>query len=333
MKKLKIQYGDSVFALPRESLMTVLPSAGGFELKVLIIAAGDDSLRSDYDAACERMCRMLDCTSSALARALEFWRAAGVLDVCESDGAEASHKADDKGKKVMQVPTIPAYTESQTADVMESHAELADVIDACQQIVGKIFTPAEAQTVVGIYDYLGLSDVGYIETLYSYCKANGKTSPRYIEKVALSMHDEGINTTEALGEYIKRREKYNDIIGEIRTLIGAGARQLTPKEKKTFDCWVSEWHFDIAVITRAYEITVDNIGEYKIAYMNRIMENWYNVGLHTVEAIDESLAVYQKKKNEAAAEASGFETDEYFEAALARSQKYLEKNRVGKNVQ
>ena len=47
VKKLKIEYGDSVFSLPREKVMLTLPSADGFQLKVLLLAAADDSLRAD----------------------------------------------------------------------------------------------------------------------------------------------------------------------------------------------------------------------------------------------------------------------------------------------
>ncbi|MBQ8551813.1 MAG: DnaD domain protein [Clostridia bacterium] len=326
-KKLKIEYGDSVFSLPRENVMLTLPSASEFDLKVLLIAAADDSLRTDYDRACERLCKQLDCTKSALGRALDFWRCAGVMSVCDvsADGTAAVSPAPEN--KTLQSNSLPTYTESQTADVMEAHTELAQIIDACQQIVGKIFTPAESASIVGIYDYLGLNDPGYIETLYSYCKAGGKTSPRYIEKVAIGMHDEGITTTEALSEYIEQRERIDELQSQIRTLIGAGSRSLTAKEKKAIECWGTEWKLDISVITRAYEVTIDSIGEYKIAYMSRVLENWHAEGLTTLEAVEAALMARQKSKADAEKSASGFETDEYFEAALARSQKYLENNK------
>lgn len=325
-KKLKIEYGDSVFSLPREKVMLILPSADGFQLKVLLLAAADDSLRADYDSACERLCKQLDCTKSALLRAFDFWRRAGVMDSVEIPSADVpmGKPADNK---TLQSNSLPTYTESQAADVMEAHKELSQIIDACQQIAGKIFTPAESAIIVGMYDYLHLSDPGYIETLYSYCKAGGKTSPRYIEKVAIGMHDDGIITTEALSEYIERRERVDEVMSKIRTLIGAGSRSLTSKEKKMTECWISEWKFDIAVITRAYEIMIDAIGEYKIAYMNKVLENWHSQGLNTVEMVEAALETYQKNRADTDKAASGFETDEYFEAALARSQKYLENNK------
>lgn len=327
VKKLKIEYGDSVFSLPKEKLLAVLPKAGGFDLKVLLLAASDDNLRLDCDRAEEEICRLLDCTPSALRKSLDFWSGASVMSVMAAGGTQSSESAPAEltkpQKKTLQSSELPVYTESRAADVMESHIELAGIIDACQQIAEKIFTPNEVQSIVAIYDYLGLSDEGYIVTLYQFCKRNGKTSPRYIEKVALSLFDEGVTTTLLLNEYIKKRDRLSDVSSRFRTLIGAGDRKLTSKENASVECWVSEWGFEFEIINRAYEITVERIGSYKLPYMSRVLENWHNAGLATIEDVEASLESYQKKKAESE-NGDGFETNEYFEAALARSRRYLE---------
>ena len=323
VKGLKIEYGNSVFSLPGEKVLSELPSAGGFELKVLLILASDSSLLADYGAACEYACTQLDCTKSAFGKAVDFWVKAGVLAKC--DATEAAVDDEPKpAKKALASATLPTYTEGQTAEVIEANTGLAAVIDACQQISGKVFTPADAQTIVGIYDYLGLNDTGYIETLYAYCASMDKTTPRYVEKVAISMADEGINTTEALDKYIKKKEKLDEDIAKLRTLIGANARALTAKEKKFFTCWAEEWTMPYDVIERAYEITVDKCGDVKLPYMNKILENWHGEGLHTLKAVDESLEAYKNGKAAAAQSGSGIETNEFFEAALQRSRRYLE---------
>ncbi len=323
-KKLKIKYGDSVFALPRENVMLSLQSAREFELKVLLIAAADDSLRADYDSACEKLCKQLDCTKTALGRALDFWRRAGVMDAGDAAVLPGAENPSAPTAKTLQSFSLPTYTESQTADAMEKHSALKGIIDSCQQIVGKIFTPAETASIVCLYDYLKLSDPGYIETLYSYCKANGKTSPRYIEKVALTMHDEDISTTAQLSEYIEHRAHHDEIYSGFKSIIGT-SRSLTAREKQFVDKWADEWKMSMDVIKRAYDATVDSIGSYKIAYMNRIIENWYNSGLTTLSLVEASLEQYRRSKADAEKTGSGFETDEYFEAAVANTKKHLEK--------
>lgn len=322
VKKLKIEYGNSVFALPSEKLLSLLPTVGGFELKVLLILASDNSLRDDYSAACEYVCAQLDCTKSAFGKAVDFWVKAGVI--VTEDANEAAVEAKPPKKKALASATLPTYTEGQTAEVIEKNTGLSAVIDACQQISGKVFTPADAQTIVGIYDYLGLNDTGYIETLYAYCASMDKTTPRYVEKVAISMADEGINTTEELDKYIKKKEKLDEDISKLRMLIGASSRALTAKEKKFFTCWAEEWSLPYDVIERAFEITVDKCGGVKLPYMNKILENWHNEGLHTLKTVDESLEAYKSGKDAAAKSGLKAETNEFFEAALQRSRRYLE---------
>lgn len=324
VKGLKIEYGNSVFALPREALTAAMSKAGGFEFKVLLILASSDALRADVDAACEAVCGELDCTKSAFNKAVKFWVEAGVISHAESRATGAEQESP---KKALMKSDMPTYTEAQTADIIDRNAELSGIIDACQQITGKVFTPADSAAVVTMYDYLGLVDAGYIETLFAYCKTLGKTSARYAEKVAVSMVDEGVDTTDALNEYIARRERLETDMQKLRTLIGASGRTLTSKEKKLIECWLCEWGFDTEVITRAYEVTVDNLGECRLTYMNKVLENWYRDGLNTIEAVEASLDAYAKNKAAAAKSGSGFETDEMFEAALRRSQNYLENNK------
>ena len=326
VKGLKIEYGNSVFALPRETLAAAMSKAGGFEFKVLLILAANDALRADADAACEAVCRELDCTKSAYSKAIKFWVEAGVIAQSEGDAPKA--EAEPKTKALMK-SDMPTYTEAQTAEIIDKSKDLKGTIDACQEIMGKVFTSADVSAVVTMYDYLGLVDAGYIETLFAYCKTLGKTSARYAEKVAVSMADEGIDTTDALNEYIARRERLETDMQTLRTLIGAADRALTAKEKKLFECWLTEWGFDTEVITRAYEVTVDNIGKLKLDYMNKVLENWHRDGLTTLEAVNASLEAYAKNKAAAAKSGSGFETDEMFEAALRRSQSYLENKKKG----
>ncbi len=325
VKKLKIEYGDSVFSLPRKQLMEALGKASGFDLKVLIHLASDDELRLNAEKATEDLCRRLDCTPSAFMKSVGFWNGFGVLTPCESDDIPHSSSLSSPGpaKKTLQSSDFPVYSESRAADVIENHTELAGIMDACQQIVGRIFTPNEVQSVVAIYDYLGLCDDGYIVTLYQFCKKNGKTSPRYIEKTAISLFDQGIVSTSLLNDYIKKKEDLDDMTSKVRSLIGAVSRKLTPKETKCIECWCDEWGFSFDVISRAYEVTVDKIGEYKMPYMNRVLENWHNAGLVTIEDVDASLESYQKKKSEPSA-SEDFEVNEYFEAALERSRRYME---------
>ena len=330
-KKLKINYGEGILCLPKAEVLDTLTAADGFSLKVLLLIASEENLRGDYNALSKELCTRLDCTATALKKAVTFWQNRGILELCSAENeastsevaAVGSAKAESSEKGgYLQTSELPTYTEGEVADVIEKSTELRGTIDICQQIVGKIFTPAEAQTVVRLFDHLRL-DGEYIVTLFAYCRDNGKKSLRYIEKTAIGLYDEGIDTTSALNEHIKRLERRDELTAQVKNLIGAASRQLTAKEKKYIEQWTMEWNFDIDVISRAYEVTVDSIGDVKLPYMSRVLENWFNSGFTTLEGVEASLEAYKKNKAEAENTASGFDTDEFFKAAVARSEKYL----------
>lgn len=349
MSEVRLEYGQSVVALPKDRLLEAMSGADMEKMRVLLLLASDEGLRGDYDKARAEITARLDITGTAFDKDIEFWSAAGVISLAgaadekapqadltakvvpaEPDSAKTKPEPKPetarggKGKPLMP-SALPTYTESQCADIISASPDLADVTAMCQQIVGKIFTPADIAVIVTMYDHLGLGGE-YIVTLFSYLSGKGKNSLRYIERTAVNLFDEGVDTVDDLNAYIKRKDEFEDNVGKIRSLIGAGQRELTAKEKKCFTCWLDEWCFPIDVITRAYEVTVDKIGDPSVSYMNKVLENWKNSGLTTLGAVEASLENYKKKKAEAAhgtetvnGAESGFQTDEFFEAALRRS--------------
>ncbi len=328
-EKLKLMWGESIISLPREGLLKALPDADGFDLKALIAIAANDELRRDREALETELCKMLPCTRSRLCKAIDFWVGAGIISLEASENAQAaqpeeSKKPEEKPKTLLS-SSLPHYSESECADIISASEELPNVIDMCQQILGKIFTTADVQIIVALCDHLSLTP-DYIVCLVKYCADNGKKSLRYIERTAISLFDEGISTGAALNDYLKRKENLADSMNQICKMVGATGRELTTREKKTFTCWLEEWKFDIDVITKAWEVTVDKIGEPKVSYMNKVLENWHNSGFVTAADVDASLEAYRKKKSEAAihpgqsnGQAVGFQTDEIMEAILKRS--------------
>ena len=61
------------------------------------------------------------------------------------------------------------------------------------------------------------------------------------------------------------------------------------------------------------------------AYMAKILENWHTNGIKTIEDAERSLEEYKGKQKMSM---STFDTDEFFEAALKRSnEKMLERKK------
>ena len=278
--------------------------------------------------------------------ALRFWEEAGVIEtrsrgrvkVKTDDDAKVKKKSpaekESSAAKRRMASRLPAYTTDEVARFLEQNASTAELIDTCENILGKIFTTAETQIVIGLLDHLSLSE-DYIMLLFAHAVKIDKKSVRYIEKMALGFVDRDITKYSELEAELAAAEAVESSIHHVRSLFGLGARALTAKEKAMIKDWCVTWGFSDEIITKAYEITANATGDASLSYANAILENWHNAGLKTVEEIDAYSAEFDKKKKtgkyskkkgtSATPFESSFDTDDFFEAALRRSYDEAEK--------
>lgn len=214
--------------------------------------------------------------------------------------------------------TLPKYTTEELKALMEKRRDLSAFLGECSNAFGKIFNTHEVNLILSLIDYLHLED-GYLLLLLAYCKKIGKRSLHYVQSLAFSLYDDGVTDIAALQECLKRREAAEEAEGKIRTLFGMKSRALTAKERKMIDTWINTYRYGQDVITRAYEITVDAIGEASVPYANSIMERWSASGLHTLAEIEASEAARRTKTVSPAMPGVSFDTNDFFDAALQRS--------------
>lgn len=341
--KIDLLFGSSILNLPAAALDRVA-NADEAELKVLI-ALGDASVRAalDVDALADR----LALTPDAVEGALQFWRGAGILKKSgaksgsgeaaspKSTPTEAPRQAPVQAAPVQAPPAkaetprasvtivrsddgTPHYTAEEIQRIFAENGELSGMINECQNIFGKIFNPTEVNKIMALSEYFRL-DCEYILLLCYYCQKIGKASVPYLDKLARSLYNEGIDHVEALTERLAELESAVDLGGYYRTLCGAGKRAFTDRENKFLSQWV-KWGISNEVLKLAYEVAVNSTGSPSMPYTNKVLSNWKEAGYTTAEQVKAAMEEYQQKKeNKGAAAQSSFATDEFFEAALRRS--------------
>ena len=313
-------YKNKIISLPYEIVNEKLSTATNDELKVLISVFS----REEFDQA--ELADELEMTEKSFKRALDMWQNAGVLLYDDSKSAEYKGKTAEtsetkqKPKKeerakteVERHTTIAHYASDELADAMNRVSGASELIDSCQQILGKIFNAADASTIMALYEQLSLPN-DYILLLCSYAESIDKKSVRYVQKLASEFYDKDIVTYSALEEelnMIKARTSYESFI---RNLFGIGKRALIKKEKEMIETWTEKYGFSNEMIEKAYEITVSKTNEPKISYANAILDNWYASGIKTVEDVEKAEKEHSKKDG-----MSSFKTDDFYEAALKRS--------------
>ena len=318
--RIKLNYNGSVSVLPGECLKYI-DRAKKFDIKVLLLLSSSETLRGGKCA--EMIAEVLNCDLQDVKDSLSFWNGTGVIDLDAEESKWPSKKEAETPKEMSsveipkrtKVSDVPQYTSDELNLLLEKHAGACELIDECQQILGKIFNTGEVKILMGLIDYLGL-EYEYIILLMHYCAEIDKRSMRYLEKVAVSCLDDGITEPADLQAELHRREEKKSFEGKIRSLFGIGSRSFTKKEKTCITAWRESYGYGEDILTKAYEITVNATGNASIPYANAIIEKWYSENLKTLEEIEQYL---DKRKAEQEEGASSFDVDDFFNAALKRS--------------
>lgn len=310
-------YNTGVVVLP-DFALDYVDKAKKFDIKVLMLMSSSEKYREGKFVL--EITKALNCEEKDVEASIAFWRGTGVISVVgetleEKKDIERKVEAVENTPKRAKVSELPQYTSTELNALLKKHQNVIGLIDECQNILGKIFTASEIKVLMALVDYLGL-DNDYILVLMHHCARKEIKSMRYIEKMAVTCLDEGFVEAAVLQEALCAKEDRMELEGKIRGIFGIGGRKLTTKEKKQVDTWIGEYKYDLEIIEKAYEITVNATSKPSVHYANAILEKWYVNGIKTVEDVNELLA---KRELERGGEGSSFDVDEFFQAALDRS--------------
>lgn len=311
---LKFGNENEIISLPLKPMLNKIKSASETELKVLLFAAAVAAEKGIFDENDIQKLSGLDTTEIVIA--LQFWRGAEVLVMASDNDAVVTAIPE----KALQKNDTPTYSGEEISKLFDEKGELRLLVDECQKIAGKVFNPHEINKIVSLYDYLGLSSE-YILSVYAYCKSKNKTTVHYIEKTAFNLYNEGVDTDEKLQEYLKRKEEFDSVAGNIRRIFGLGSRALTKKEEDLIKKWTELYCYDVDIIEYSYELTINAIEKPSLSYAGKIMENWFKAGVKTLDEAKNSESDYKNanRPQDKDTGSSSFDTDEFFEAALKRS--------------
>lgn len=326
--KSTFNYGNAIAVLPR-SAFEKLDKATKKDIKLLFALACEPSLMNDGEKMTDELISLTGLKREEIENSLSFWRGTGVIEIIEEESESISvvtetKKADTtiadskvNAKKLRSEDSLPKYTTEELTGLLERRAEYKGLIDECQQIFGKVFNTGEINILVALTDYLGL-DSEYILLLFAYCGKMEHKSVRTVEKLAHKFLDEEITDAETLGERLRFMEQSAEAEYKIKKIFGITARAFTKKEKALIEKWLSEYNYDVEIIEKAYELTIDSTQNPSLPYAGAIMERWHSEGFSTLEQIEKNIEDNKKSK---APRGSSFDTDDFFEAALKRNLK------------
>ncbi len=181
----------------------------------------------------------------------------------------------------------PVYTEDQL-ETLRQGGDLSMILDVIEVYLGRLLTPQDLSLVAFLSDKLQFSN-DLILHLYEYCVGKNKKKWEYIEKVAISWHQEGIDTVAKAQEYCILYDSCFNVVNKVFSL---GRMPIGP-ERDFIRKW-SSWKLSTELLEEACNRTIMNISKPDFKYADRILESWHKAGANTlaeVKALDTTHAL------------------------------------------
>lgn len=243
-------------------------------------------------------------------------RAAGTSEIAkklnflESDVVNAIKYWNDKGvfsgtgdtviiKRSVDEEISPENTKKsvdEVASIIESNSALADLCAISQEILGKTLGNNDLETLYWFYDQLGFSPE-VITMLLEYCVSMGKRNMKYIEKVAITWHENNITTMDEAQEFITGATKSDEFVSSLRRLFGITDRSLSKTEKLYLSTWSDEYKMSADMVGLAYEYCIIAIGKLSFPYINTILKRWAEQGITTIPEAEKDHESYKQSSS------------------------------------
>lgn len=150
--------------------------------------------------------------------------------------------------------------------------------------------PTDLQLILYLYEGVGFS-ADLIMFLYEHCISNGKKSSNYIEAVALSWANEGIDTEEKARLYTNQ---YNKTYQAINKAFGLN-RALGDIEIQFITRWIMMFSMPLELIIEACNRTLMKVNKPDFKYADRILDNWASKKVKTLDDVKRLDEAFMKQ--------------------------------------
>lgn len=182
------------------------------------------------------------------------------------------------------------YTLDQLKE-FKSRETTSELLFIAESYLGKTLSSNDVRSILFICEELHFS-FDLIDYLLQYCVDRGKKDFRYIEKVAISWAEAGINTPD---EAQIQAVRYDKNTYTVMNALGKST-QPTAKEAEFIHRWYQIYGFTSDVILEACERTVLATDKHRFEYADKILSNWKSGGVHHKTDIAKADASYLNHK-------------------------------------
>ncbi len=296
--------------IPNLFIDDFMPSANGSYVKVYLYLLRCINCSADIEVTISSIADRLDDTEKDIIRALCYWEKINLISLLRNTDNDiisiiindiyALSRSRDKAldevapaaavaagsaalPKQEEPPALPeekepnqnrlfekpTYSEAQIKQLTNTD-EVKWLLNIIEIYLDRLIKPMDLQLILYLYESVGFS-AELIMYLYEYCVSKNKKNPSYIEAVALSWAEEGIDTVEKAEA---ATALYNSNYNAVNKAFGLN-RAPGQVEKQFIHKWLNKYGFSIEIIVEACNRTILLTQKPDFKYADKILENWH----------------------------------------------------------
>lgn len=200
------------------------------------------------------------------------------VSAAETVSAAASHRVSAPNTAGSR-PAAPA--KAVPIDAFRAQKEIKSLLFIAEQYLGKTLTHSEMEAITYFYDTLHMS-ADLIEYLLETCVENGHKSMHYIQKVAFSWVEEGIETVSQAKE---KSAVYNKNCYTVLNAFGIKNRGPATSELAFIRKWAEEYGFSPDILEEACRRTISATHQPSFEYADSILTKWHENNIRHLKDI------------------------------------------------
>ncbi len=314
--KLHMQSDNSVTLVDNLFIDRYMAGANGEYVKLYLYLLR--CVGTGQDLSVSSIADFFDHTEKDVQRALAYWEKLELLKLkydedgsitdivfCGADQPDSALSQEDQEDSYMESgrvirmeaqppqPEIPDKRSLSAARKRELREEedIRQLFFVAETYLGRVLSSTEANNLLYFYDTLGFS-FDLVEYLIEYCASKGNPGARYMEKVAIGWYQDGIRTVQ---QAKKQTSQYSKDYYQIFAAFGIKGRAPAAKEIEYMDRWLKQWDLPAQIVLEACSRTVIQAHQPSFSYADKILKDWHEKGVTTMEDVQELDASFARK--------------------------------------
>lgn len=287
---LNLESYRETFSVPSSLVHQHLKLAGALQLKVLLWICGNKGLCTDI----QQIANDLGANPTDVQDALQYWLCNNVICELSSSLEQVEPVAENTSSQPavsvpIAPPPIPKPSRSEVARRSAESSDVSFLMQEAQSKFGRSLSANESSTLLWLMDAYGISPA-IIITVIGYAASVEKCNIRFIQTTAINWCNNEIDTVEKAEQHLTKIEQTRSDWYLVSRAFGIEKRKATAKEELYINRWLHTWKFSSQMLKIAYDSCVNSTGKLSFAYIDKVLNTWFDAGFKKPEDITDTPA-------------------------------------------